>query len=414
MALVVAGVLAVWLLRRAPEPPTPAWRVEVEDVTDADHARFESVTGATGRPQRVGDLLLATVVTSSAGRYLADMTGSVLVAVDPVTGEIVWQLPFAAPDERSVTRCAVTDAATIICVGAVDAGKGLEVLTVDPATGSILERLPAATRSPAAVVPLGDGVLVVTRFGDLAALGAGGDVRWEASAPGPVIGSPAIAQVGDAVLLEHDDERLLVAPDGTVRTASSRCEVTVVAGEVWACGDNRTTGYDAAGDRLWEVSGELVEGDPGAVTVHEAGLARAVDPVSGTEGPAVRLVDGEGSAAARQHVLPDAVVLTAETTGPDDPMTPLASTVTLLDPETHEAVWRRPLDDPGVLLAEVALVGGTVVVVGESVHGLDAATGVVRWERTAPALPGPVLAAADGVVVAGGSGALAGYRLLAG
>src|SRR5690606_17787796 len=203
----------------------------------------------------------------------------------------------------------------------------------------------------------GDGVLVVTRFGDLAALGAGGDVRWEASAPGPVIGSPAIAQVGDAVLLEHDDERLLVAPDGTVRTASSRCEVTVVAGEVWACGDNRTTGYDAAGDRLWEVSGELVEGDPGAVTVHEAGLARAVDPVSGTEGPAVRLVDGEGSAAARQHVLPDAVVLTAETTGPDGPMTPLASTVTLLDPETHEAVWRRPLDDPGVLLAEVALVG---------------------------------------------------------
>src|SRR5690606_27521774 len=188
-----------------------------------------------------------------AGRYLADMTGSVLVAVDPVTGEIVWQLPFAAPDERSVTRCAVTDAATIICVGAVDAGKGLEVLTVAPATGSILERLPAATRSPAAVGPLGDGVLVVTRFGDLAALGAGGDVRWEASAPGPVIGSPAIAQVGDAVLLEHDDERLLVAPDGTVRTASSRCEVTVVAGEVWACGDNRTTGYDAAGDRLWEV-----------------------------------------------------------------------------------------------------------------------------------------------------------------
>src|SRR5690606_9872851 len=119
VALVVAGVLAVWLLRRAPEPPTPAWRVEVEDVTDADHARCESVTGATGRPQRVGDLLLATVVTSSAGRYLADMTGSVLVAVDPVTGEIVWQLPFAAPDERSVTRCAVTDAATIICVGAV-------------------------------------------------------------------------------------------------------------------------------------------------------------------------------------------------------------------------------------------------------------------------------------------------------
>src|SRR5690606_713690 len=151
-----------------------------------------------------------------------------------------------------------------------------------------------------------------------------------------------------------------------------------------------------------------------AVTVHEAGLARAVDPVSGTEGPAVRLVDGEGSAAARQHVLPDAVVLTAETTGPDDPMTPLASTVTLLDPETHEAVWRRPLDDPGVLLAEVALVGDTVVVVGESVHGLDAATGVVRWERAAPALPGPVLAAADGVVVAGGAGALAGDRLLAG
>lgn len=280
-----------------------------------------------------------------------------------------WQ--YTVPGDTAWTTAPVTDERRVYLASTADEAR---VTALDARTGKRRWDTPLgrAGERVAGVATTGDALVAATTLdgaagGRLVALDvADGAVRWRAPLPGPVAGSPTVA-------------------DGAVYTATRSTD-----GAVYAHAPDGTRRWRQPVDREPETAASVADG---AVVVGTTDGLVALDAADGA-------VRWNGSAVAGDACCPDVQG------------TPAIADGTVYVPGIDEALyavsaadgsveWTAPLvEDHGNAVPSPAVADGTVYV--NTIHGgaiaLDAADGTERWRTGAYGASLPP-AVADGVVV---------------
>jgi outer membrane protein assembly factor BamB len=388
-AAVAAGVAVVVLVAT-----TAAVAPGLLDARD-QRLRAEAVAG---RPGVVGDLSepLAiawevrqggSVATVLEGRLLAVMQGAGVRALDPASGEVVWEHDlgggaWCGPEPWLPGDWGVR-AETVVCVG----DDGSTVTTLD-ARGDVLgvrdiarpdeERIADLGGAPGVVAAAGGAVAVLDR-------GAAVTVPWE-EGDDPARTLEDLRDAGwTAPIVRVED-----AVTGAVR---AEVNLRLSAEHLRDCGTSEEGGKTALHLEPW------IEATPSSTTISLCGARQTVTPSGDVidlhdglrnlaplpgggfvvQGETSEILDARGE---RQATINGWVVTPLVDTEPDGPVLAMlgatgGSTSFSAVGRDGETVWSHRIS---ALTMPLARVGDTVVVADEdSVTALDAVTGDERW-----------------------------------